>query len=101
MGDLLQSRLREMQKTHRLMGDVRGMGLMVATELVKDRETKALAVAERDAVVQGCFEKGLLVLGCGESAVRFMPPLTLSKKEAEEGLDIFEAALSEVEKNKF
>ncbi len=101
MGDLLQSGLREMQKTHRLMGDVRGMGLMVATELVKDRETKSLAVAERDAIVQGCFEKGLLVLGCGESAVRFMPPLTLSKKEAEEGLHIFEIVLSEVEKKVF
>jgi len=101
MGALMQDRLREMQKTHRLMGDVRGMGLMVATELVKNRETKAPAVAERDAVIQGCFEKGLLVLGCGESAVRFMPPLTLTKKEAESGLDIFEAVLTQVEKKKF
>ncbi len=101
LGDFMQTRLREMQKTHRLMGDVRGMGLMVAVELVKDRETKEVAVAERDAVIQGCFEKGLLILGCGESVLRFMPPLTLTKKEAEEGLGIFQAVLAQVEKKKF
>lgn len=97
MGDLFFKQLREMQKNHRLMGDVRGMGLMVGVELVKDRETKEKAIRERDQIIQNCFEKGLLVLGCGENSVRFMPPLTVTGKEVEEGLGIFEAVLTQVE----
>ncbi len=101
LGDLFLDRLREMQNTHRLMGDVRGLGLMVGIELVKDRESKSPAIAERNELVMRCFEKGLLVLGCGESVLRFMPPLTLTAKEALKGLALFEEALCEIEKKVF
>ncbi len=99
-GEFILSRLRTMQKSHRLMGDVRGLGLMIGIELVQDRETKIPAIAERNTIVRRCFEKGLLVLGCGQSVLRFMPPLTLSKKEADRGLTIFEEVLSDVEHQK-
>ncbi len=98
IGNYILGRLYEMQKQHRLMGDVRGKGLMIGVELVRDRESKEMAISERDKIVKICFEKGLLVLGCGQSVLRFMPPLTLRKKEAEAGLSIFEEALSEVER---
>lgn len=101
LGRLFLDRLSEMQQSHRLMGDVRGLGLMVGIELVKDRESKQAAIAERNELVNRCFEKGLLVLGCGESVLRFMPPLTLTPKEALKGLALFEEALSEVEKQVF
>lgn len=101
VGHLLLDRLREMQKSHRLIGDVRGLGLMIGIELVKDRESKIPAVAERDELVTRCFSLGLLVLGCGKSVLRFMPPLSLTLQEALKGLALFEEALSEVEKKVF
>jgi len=100
VGKFILSRLRTIQNNHRLMGDVRGMGLMIGIELVLDRKTKAPAIAQRNAIVRRCFEKGLLVLGCGQSVLRFMPPLTLTQKEAEQGLGVFEAVLREVESQK-
>lgn len=100
MGNFILDRLRIMQKDHRLLGDVRGIGLMIGVELVRDRETKEMAVSERDAIVHGCFEKGLLLLGCGQNVIRFVPPLTLKRKEAKEGLSIFEAVLTKIERKK-
>lgn len=100
VGAFMFKRLREMQLNHPLMGDVRGLGLMIGIELVKDRENKEHAVEERNRIIQGCFQKGLLVLGCGQSTIRFMPPLTLKAKEAESGLLVFEAVLTEVEKSR-
>ncbi|MFQ5587492.1 MAG: acetyl ornithine aminotransferase family protein [Nitrospiria bacterium] len=100
IGAYMLEQLREMQKNHALIGDVRGLGLMIGIELVKDRETKVRAVDECARVIQRCFEKGLLILGCGQSTLRFMPPLILSRQEADAGLDIFETALSEVEQKR-
>ena len=95
MGERFMRRLKSMQAEHRSMGDVRGMGLMVGVELVRD--SKERAVALRDEVVQNCFRRGLLILGCGASTVRFMPPLSISADLVDEGLDIFERALTEAE----
>ncbi|MEK7703104.1 MAG: acetyl ornithine aminotransferase family protein [Nitrospirota bacterium] len=95
VGAFFLSQLKEIQKRHRLIGDVRGMGLMIGIELVKDQETKEPAIAERNQIIQSCFEQGLLVLGCGVSTVRFAPPLTITRAEAQQGLDVFEAALRE------
>jgi len=98
VGKFLLNRLKIMQENHRLIGDVRGLGLMIGIELVRDRETKEMAIPERDRIVHRCFEKGLLVLGCGQNVLRFMPPLVISKEEAEAALSLFEEALTEVEK---
>lgn len=97
MGNHLLSRLRAMQRTHRLIGDVRGFGLMIGVELVRDRETKEMAIPERNKIIQRCFEKGLLILGCGQNVIRFVPPLVIKRPEAERAMAIFEEVLAEVE----
>ncbi len=97
-GEYFLGKLRDFQKEFRLIGDVRGKGLMIGIEMVKDRNTKEKAVEERNAVIQGCFEKGLLILGCGENVIRFSPPLIITRREADMGLAILEEVLKKVEK---
>jgi 4-aminobutyrate aminotransferase len=81
---------------HAIIGDVRGRGLMVGVELVRDRQTKERATTERDAVVSAAFARGLLVLGAGKNAVRFSPPLVLTREQADVAVRIFDEALTEV-----
>jgi 4-aminobutyrate aminotransferase len=95
-GERLIKGLRELQKSHECMGDVRGLGLMVAVELVKDRETKERAGELRDRLIQEAFNRGLLLLGCGENTIRFCPALTVSEEEIDVCLSIFGDAIQEV-----
>ncbi|MGB9436406.1 MAG: acetyl ornithine aminotransferase family protein [Desulfobacterales bacterium] len=95
-GKRLIESLREMQKTYECMGDVRGKGLMVAVELVKDRHTKAPATEWRSRIIKKTFEKGLLLLGCGENSIRFSPSLSITSNEVDTGLSIFEESVREV-----
>jgi 4-aminobutyrate aminotransferase len=95
-GKRLIESLREMQKTYECMGDVRGKGLMVAVELVKDRHTKAPATDWRSRIIKKTFEKGLLLLGCGENSIRFSPSLSITSNEVDTGLSIFEESVREV-----
>lgn len=97
MGKRLLNATKEMKRRHTIIGDVRGMGLMVGLELVKDRETKEPASDLRDEVVKRAFTKGLLILGCGTSTVRFMPALTVDVKTLDEALSLFEEALKEAQ----
>ncbi len=92
-GQQLMAGLREMQKDFECMGDVRGKGLMVGVELVKDRVTKQSAPDLRDLIVSSAFHSGLLLLGCGESTIRFCPALTISAEEIDTGLCIFEETI--------
>jgi 4-aminobutyrate aminotransferase len=69
---------------------------MVGVELVRDRRTKERAIEERDAVVTAAFTRGLLVLGAGKNAVRFSPPLVLTREQADTAVRIFDEALTEV-----
>ena len=94
-GDRLMSALNEMQKTYEWMGDVRGKGLMIGVELVKDRHTKAPATELRAKIIRKAFEKGLLILGCGENSIRFSPALSVNRAEIDCCLNIFEEALRE------
>ncbi|MCE5336538.1 MAG: acetyl ornithine aminotransferase family protein [Desulfobacteraceae bacterium] len=94
-GEQLKSALLEMQGSYECMGDVRGLGLMVGVEFVKDRVTKERAAVERDEIIQKAFQKGLLILGCGENSVRFCPALTIGPEELDTGLAIFEEAVRE------
>ncbi|MDX1660567.1 MAG: acetyl ornithine aminotransferase family protein [Gemmatimonadota bacterium] len=96
VGGYILERLREMQSRFDVIGDIRGRGLMIGVELVKDRETKARAKELRNGVVRRCFEKGLLILGCGANTVRWAPPLVLSREEADRALTIFEESLEEL-----
>jgi 4-aminobutyrate aminotransferase len=96
MGKYLINHLQDLQKRFDLIGDVRGKGLMIGIEIVKDRETKEKAVEERNKIIQGCFKKGLLILGCGENVIRFSPTLIITKREADIGLTILEEVLKKV-----
>ena len=97
VGAHLMAGLKELAGKHPLIGDVRGRGLMIGVELVRDQQTKERATTERDAVVTAAFRRGLLVLGAGKNAVRFSPPLVLTRAEAEIAVGIFDEALTEVE----
>jgi 4-aminobutyrate aminotransferase len=82
---------------HRMIGDVRGKGLMVGVELVKDKETKEPAKEETVDVMMRCFRKGAALVNCGVSTIRWMPPLVITRELLESALEIFEGCLSEVE----
>ena len=97
MGKRLTDAAQEMQGRHPVIGDVRGKGLIVGLELVKDHDTREPAGELRDQVVQLAFEKGLLILGCGPSGVRFVPALTVDADTVDEALAIIEDALTEAE----
>lgn len=94
-GAYIINELKRLERTYPIIGDVRGLGLMLAIEIVKDKETKEYAIEERDRIVQKAFLKGLLLLTCGRSAIRFCPPLILSKNDADIALSLFEECLKE------
>jgi len=96
IGNFLMMRLRELQERHELIGEVRGKGLMIGVELVRDQTTMEPAIAERDAVIQDCFHKGLLLLGCGVSSVRLSPPLVIDHGQAETAVSILDEVLAEL-----
>jgi len=93
-GEQLRQGLCKMQRRHPEIGDVRGLGLMVAIDMVHARDRQAPDPALRDEIVQTAFRKGLLLLGCGESAVRFCPPLCLSSEQVETALEILDSILA-------
>jgi 4-aminobutyrate aminotransferase len=93
VGTHLMDGARALMDKHPLIGDVRGRGLMVGIELVRDRVTKERATTERDALVRECFTRGLLVLGAGRNAIRLSPPLVLTKAQADTALEIIDEAL--------
>ncbi|MGZ3514093.1 MAG: acetyl ornithine aminotransferase family protein [Thermodesulfobacteriota bacterium] len=96
IGAYIMDKLRGLQNQFHLIGDVRGKGLMIGIELVKDRETKEKAIEERGKIIRACFGKGLLILGAGENVIRFSPPLIMTQREADTGLTIFEEVLKKV-----
>jgi 4-aminobutyrate aminotransferase len=87
---------KRLMEKHALIGDVRGRGLMIGIELVRDRKTKERATTERDRVVRECFKRGLLVLGAGQNAIRLSPPLVLTKDQADTAVRILDEALAAV-----
>ncbi len=93
VGSLLMERLRSLQSRHPFIGDVRGKGLMIGIDLVQDRTLKTPAPAERDAILQKCFARGLVLLGCGENSIRLCPALVVTPAEAETAVEILEAAM--------
>lgn len=93
-GDYIMKRLREMQAKHEIIGDVRGLGMMLAIELVKNRETKEPAVHEQEKLITECFKRGLLLLPAGQSAVRIVPPLVMEQEDIDCGLGILESVLA-------
>ncbi|MBI3327050.1 MAG: acetyl ornithine aminotransferase family protein [Nitrospinae bacterium] len=97
-GRVILDALEAMMPRHSSIGHVRGKGLMIGVEFVKDKSSKEPARELRDAVVRNAFERGLLLLGCGRSVVRIAPPLNIERPLIEEGLEILEDAVAEAEK---
>jgi 4-aminobutyrate aminotransferase len=91
-------RMEDWPKKHAMVGDVRGRGLMLGVEIVKDKQTKEQAGPERDRIVELAFERGVLYLGSGPSTVRLAPPLVVTKEEADVALDVLEECISIVER---
>jgi 4-aminobutyrate aminotransferase len=98
VGGFLIAQLERLSERHPAIGDVRGLGLMIGVELVKDKETKEKAPEWRQAVLEKAFHKGLLLLGCGENTVRFMPPLIVTQEQAQLAVEIFDETLNEIER---
>ena len=92
-GDYLLGRLRELARQHPEIGDVRGIGLLTATEFVKDRTSKEPAVQFRDRVIEETYRRGLILLPCGRSTIRYIPPLIVRREEIDEAIDILDAAV--------
>lgn len=97
VGGKMLERLRTWVDKHALVGDVRGRGMMIGIELVKDKATREPATALRNRIETLAFEKGLMILGCGETSIRLCPPLVTTEQEATVALDILEDVLTQVE----
>jgi len=98
VGEYTLDALEEIKLRHPSIGDVRGIGLMIGIEFVKDQNQKTPAEELRDRIVDLAFERGLLTLGCGKSVIRISPPLSINKNEIDEGLEILEEAITLAEK---
>jgi 4-aminobutyrate aminotransferase len=96
VGPHLIEKLREVQRDFPAIGEVRGVGLMVAAEFVATPGCDCPAPETRGRVVRECFQRGLLLLGCGESAVRFCPALTISEQQIDAGVAVFRDAVATV-----
>lgn len=100
VGEYALDALTEIQARHPSIGDVRGKGLMIGVEFVKDRASKAPAPHLRDAVVANSFRHGLVLLGAGDSVVRLSPPLSITRPLMDEGLQALEVAITEAESSR-
>lgn len=100
MGNYIKARFNELKKEHKLIGDVRGKGLLIGVDLVTDRETKQRAEKEAAKVCWRCWEKGLILTFFSKSVLRIAPPLVITKKEVDLALDIIEKSIKDMEEGK-
>jgi 4-aminobutyrate aminotransferase len=98
VGRHILDRISEWPKQHPMVGDVRGRGLMIGVEIVADQKSKAAAGKQRDHIVELAFERGLLFLGAGETALRIAPPLVVTRDQADAAMDVLEESIAIVEK---
>jgi 4-aminobutyrate aminotransferase len=94
VGKYLEDGLRRLQDKYDCIGDVRGLGMMLGVEFVTDRESLKADPELRDRIEMACFERGLIILGCGTSTIRWSPPLILSRENVDVALEIFDAAIA-------
>jgi 4-aminobutyrate aminotransferase len=99
VGGFLLGRMSDWPERHRIVGDVRGKGLMIGVEIVRDQKTKERAGDLREVIVDLAFEKGLLLLGAGENTIRIAPPLVIDEEQAAFAAQTLETCISEVEKS--
>ena len=94
-GGIMTARLKEMEEKYEIVGDARGIGLMQAIEIVKSKGSKEINPKVRDEIVDRAFKKGILLLACGESAIRFIPPLCINEEQLNNAMDLVEEAIKE------
>ena len=94
VGAFLQQGLHKLKDKYDCIGDVRGLGMMIGVEFVTDKKTLKPAAELRDKIEIECFNRGLIILGCGTSTIRWSPPLLLTKENADVALEIFDAAIA-------
>jgi 4-aminobutyrate aminotransferase len=99
VGEFLFNRMRDWPLRHRIVGDVRGKGLMIGIEIVRDQKSKERAPEWREAIVDRAFEKGLLLLGAGENTIRIAPPLVIDEEQADFAARTLEECIVEIEKS--
>lgn len=97
MGVYLKDRMRDWPARFRYVGDVRGLGLMIGVEIVRDRKTKERAPDLRDRLEMLAFERGLLILGCGQNTIRLCPPLVINREQADFAVSTLEECLKLLE----
>jgi 4-aminobutyrate aminotransferase len=92
----MMRRMRTWIAKYPIVGDVRGRGLMIGIEIVADQESRTPAGHERDAIIKGAFERGVLCLGAGPNTIRLSPPLIVTQEQAGTALDILEECIGQV-----
>ncbi|MEM3781368.1 MAG: aminotransferase class III-fold pyridoxal phosphate-dependent enzyme [Candidatus Micrarchaeaceae archaeon] len=92
-GSMLMKRLKEMESGYEIVGEARGMGMMLAIEIVKEKGSKKPAPKERNEILNECFTNGLVLLPAGESSIRIIPAITMSEENLEKGMEILEGAV--------
>jgi len=100
VGKETKKRLEEMMGKYDIIGDTRGLGMMLAHEFVQDRKTKKHASKSRDKIAEMAFKKGLMLLPCGKSVIRYIPPLNIPQDQLDAGLEILEDCIKTVNKNR-
>lgn len=95
MGHYMMDKFKEMKEKYELIGDVRGVGMSIAVDLVKDRTTMEKNYDAAVKVCYRCIEKGLLIIFIGQSALRIQPPLVITKDQVDKGLEIIEESIQE------
>lgn len=96
MGRVAMKRLEEMKERYEVVGDVRGKGLFIGVEVVKSKKTKRRGIEEAQAVTAECFKRGLILITAGMNTLRVIPPLNVSREELDDGLDVIEKVLGQV-----
>ncbi|GAC1436350.1 MAG: acetyl ornithine aminotransferase family protein [Terriglobales bacterium] len=94
VGNHMMKRMADWPKKHKLVGDVRGRGLMIGVEIVKDKKTREYGATERDRIVELAFERCVLLLGCGPSTIRIAPALVVTKDEADVAVDVLDECIA-------
>jgi 4-aminobutyrate aminotransferase len=97
MGEYIFTRTADWRERHKIVGDIRGKGLMIGIEVVRDQKTKEKAPDLRNRIVQLAFQQGLLILGSGDTTLRLCPPLVINEEEAEFALQTLDACIAEAE----
>lgn len=100
MGDRLHKRLKQFEADYEIVGEARGIGLMQATEFVTDKESKTPNPEARDAVTNEAMRRGLALLPCGKSVLRYIPPLTIEQEILDAGVDVLEESIAAVSQGK-